>query len=379
MSVLRQLLTRSTLWIALLVLIGSELALRYGLNEWLVSPDSYAGQTIRKVMALEHIDQTKPTLATLGSSVAVYGLDHERLAQIATQHGANHVNLSTPGAQLLALRAWARWLPQYRPMRGGIIVTGPDDYKTISNGHYELGIALPLLRRPFHASATDTKLVSTHVFFDRAQRDTWGQYSLLFAYRSDLADLLANPIERARRLAWWWLHRSNASFAQLRVTDDIDVCGLDLSTPAACLSMQRPGNYPQAEFTQIQRDCQTIAARTHESQAATPLTQTQLQTVRDLRKQVILDLGWRGRTLLLRLPLHPIWQQTDATDAKALRDALHAQVLAEGIATELNLENIFSERGVEVCSVYRDLWHLNSKGQAIVTEAVEPAVQRLHQ
>jgi hypothetical protein len=379
MSVLRQLLTRSTLWIALLVVISAEWALRFGLNEWFVIPDSYAGQTIRKTMALRHIDPNRPTLATLGSSIAVYGLNHERVAETARARGANHVNLSTPGAQLLALRAWASWLPKHVPARGGIIVIGPDDYKTVHNGNYELNIGMPLLRQPLALHALDTDLVATHVPGVRAQLDTWGQFSLLFGYRSDFANALGNPVERARKLMWWFRNQSGTGFLELRVSDAMDVCALDLSSPAACLAMKRPSSYPEAEFVQVQRDCANIAERMHESQRPSAVSAAQLQLVRDLRRQAIIDLGWQGHTLLLRLPLHPIWQYADASNAPQLRDALHAQPVAEGLASEVNLEHFFSARGVAVCSVFRDLWHLNAKGQAMVTDAIAPAVDQLHQ
>ncbi len=157
---------------------------------------SHAGASIR----LKH-DLLDPGLAridfvTLGSSRPEFGIDHERVAAAARQHGYVHANLSMPGVHWMSIGILTEWLHQHHPeIRGGIIALSVQDLGWPGNGHYELGIVQPFRQ------ALGSRTGSKPMFRSIGQLiETWGSRFALFAWRDDVRDFLAHPFSRLNRL-----------------------------------------------------------------------------------------------------------------------------------------------------------------------------------
>ena len=85
------------LLLPILLLAACEAAFRSGCWEPFAAPNSHAGTSVRVKRALAEFSGPID-FVTLGSSRAVYGLDHQLIAERAASHGYTHANLSMAGA-----------------------------------------------------------------------------------------------------------------------------------------------------------------------------------------------------------------------------------------------------------------------------------------
>jgi hypothetical protein len=377
------------IWLALAVLLAIDTCFQLGGYSRLASRNSHSGTTLRTLnaMNLQGLREALPARAdspassvdgrrdtvTIGSSVAVYGLDHARIAAAARQSGHQHSNLSLPGSALLTFRQWASWLPVHAPkVHGGLIVMAPGDVQALGNGSYELAIVAPL------KSLADGLWWHEHVPFARDNLETYGLFSGLALYRNDLQQLIAHPWQRRFELRWWRTHLRESNSLSTQFAFDGDLCGIDLSSTEACIAAPRPDTMPEAEFQAVQGVCQTIKATSINVPDWTHSTPPEVKRVQTLRREIINSLGWRERTLVLVLPMHPLWRSSYAKGAQAALTNTYAAQVASGAVRYLDYQNVFDDAGVPACKVFHDMYHLNRLGQSIVTDKLLPEMAWLN-
>lgn len=362
---MRTIFFNARVWIALVVMVAVDLTIQLGGYNHFVSRDSHSGTTIRTLSALNLRGRDQIDTVTIGSSVAVYGLDHARIAQAAAAQGHQHVSLALPGSALLTFRQWAKWLPKNTPnVRGGLMVLAPGDFQLLGNGSYELAIVAPI------KSLSDGLWWREHVPFVRENLETYGLYSGLALFRNDLQQLIAHPLKRRTELRWWREHLRESDYLSTQTAFDGNLCAIDLSSSETCLAASKPPLMPEAEFQAIQQTCAMLKA-----QASTVADWTipanvpaETRRVQSLRRNLVAELGWQNRAIVLVLPMHPMWETTRVKGAGALMAEIYQPLVATGSVRFLNYQSIFKDAGVPPCEVFHDMYHLNRLGQKIVTD-----------
>ena len=84
------------------------------------------------------------------------------------------------------------------------------------------------------------------------------------------------------------------------------------------------------------------------------------------------ELGWTKRSLVVVLPMHPMWEQTRALGAAGIMRETYQPLVDTGMVRYVDLRNIFTDAGVPACEVFHDLYHLNGQGQKMVTDRLTP-------
>ena len=362
-------------WIALLVMLAVDLVFQLGGYNRFASRDSHSGTTLRTLSALNLRGRDQIDTVTIGSSVAVYGLDHARIAQAAAAQGHQHASLALPGSALLTFRQWAKWLPKNATkVRGGLMVLAPGDFQSLGNGSYELAIVAPI------KSLGDGLWWQEHVPFDRANLETYGIFSGLALFRNDLQQLIANPLKRRGELRWWREHLRQSDYLSTQTAFDGNLCGIDLSSSDACLAANKPKMMPEAEFQAVLQTCQTLKAQASNVPDWTNPANVPAETrrVQSLRRELISELGWQDHAVVLVLPMHPLWESTRVKGAAALMAEIYQPLVATGSVRFLNYQNIFEEAGVPPCEAFHDMYHLNRFGQKIVTDKLLPELAWLY-
>jgi hypothetical protein len=355
------------LWIALLLVVLIDLAFQLGAYRTLASRDSHAGLTLRTMSALNLRGRAQVDAVTLGSSVAVYGIDHGRIEKIAAAAGFEHANLSLPGSALMTFRQWGKWLPVNAPrVKRGVLVFSPGDFQAIGNGSYELGIVAPMKR------LGDGLWWREHVPFSAADVDTYGLFSGLMLYRHDLKQLFAHPLQRRTELRWWRNYLRSQDYLASPVALEGDVCGLDLSSPAACAASAKPAAMTATAFAALQQTCVQISQRARAGATPTPgAVRAQV-----LGRQMLAELNW-DRAVVAVLPMHPIWDSAtaDVGNAPTAVDTIKLtfqQPIEQGRVRYVNLQNVLTLNATTpACTLFADLYHVNARGRAVLTDALE--------
>ena len=366
---MKSILFNSRIWIALVVMVAVDLLFQLGAYKRFASRDSHSGTTMRTLSALNLAGRDQIDTVTIGSSVAVYGLDHARIAEAASAQGHQHASLALPGSALLTFRQWAQWLPKNTTkVRGGLMVLAPGDFQTLGNGSYELAIVAPM------KSLADGLWWQEHVPFDRANLETYGLFSGLALFRNDLQQLMANPLKRRGELRWWREHLRQSDYLSTQTAFDGNLCGIDLSSSDACLAAKKPEMMPEAEFQAVQQTCQMLKAQSLNVADWTNPANVPAETrrVQSLRRDLISELGWQDHAVVLVLPMHPMWESTRVKGAATLMAEIYQPLVATGSVRFLNYQNIFEEAGVPPCEAFHDMYHLNRLGQKIVTDKLLP-------
>ena len=365
----------SRIWIALALMLAVDLMFQLGGYNRLASRDSHSGTTLRALNALNLRGPNQIDTVTIGSSVAVYGLDHARIAAAALAHGNQHVSLALPGSALLTFRQLAQWLPKKAPkVHGGLMVLAPGDFQSLGNGSYELAIVAPM------KSLGDGLWWQEHVPFDRASLDTYGLFSGLALFRNDLQQLIAHPLKRRSELRWWREHLRQSDYLSTQTAFDGNLCEIDLTSSDSCLAATKPAMMPTAEFQAVQQTCQMLKAQALNVADWTNAANVPAETrrVQSLRRGLISELGWQNRAVVLVLPMHPMWETTRVKGAGALMAEIYQPLAASGSVRVLNYQHIFEEAGVPSCEVFHDMYHLNRLGQKIVTDKLLPELLWLY-
>ena len=372
---MRTIFFNSRIWIALVVMLAIDLVFQLGGYNRFASRESHSGTTLRTLSALNLRGRDQVDTVTIGSSVAVYGLDHARIAEAALARGHQHVSLALPGSALLTFRQWAQWLPKNAPkVHGGLMVLAPGDFQSLGNGSYELAIVAPI------KSLTDGIWWQEHVPFARENLDTYGLFSGLALFRNDLQQLIANPLKRRSELRWWREHLRQSDYLSTQTVFDGNLCGIDLSSSDSCLAASKPAMMPEAEFQAVQQTCQMLKAQSLNVPDWTNAANVPAETrrVQSLRRGLIDELGWQNRAVVLVLPMHPMWETTRVKGASSLMAEIYQPLAASGAVRFLNYQHIFEQAGVPSCEVFHDMYHLNRLGQKIVTDRLLPELVWLY-
>ncbi len=364
---IRKLLPR--LLLPMLLVLALEGGFRLGLWEPLVAPDSHAGTSVRVKRALAAFPRPID-FVTLGSSRAIFGLDHRLIAERAASHGFTHANLSMPGSHWLSVHTLIDWLHQRRPeLQGGIIALALPDLTGISNGDYELAIATP-----FQVGLFGGQRLHQRFAFD--DRGSWGAASVLWQYRSDIQDLARHPLLRRKTLRWFAENAAHPLFDGPRPT--FDSCGLHWQTLASCAAI-KPANPDQAH---LQQTCQgslaTLAPVQDWRAFAGAALPAELATVRDQRQRDLRGIGWPRPPILILLPITRHWR--DELLPRGMAAWAHRMLdplVAEGSIHLLDYSDFFDRAGQTRCDVFWDIYHQNGKGASELTEALLPELDRL--
>lgn len=363
---LRYLLPRILL--PLLAVLAIELLFRSNFWERFAAPDSHAGTSVRLKQAVAA--EPRPIdFVTLGSSRAVYGLDHRRIAEMAARHGKVHVNLSMPGSHWMSVMAVIDWLRTERPeVQGGVIALAVPDLQYESNGSYELAIV-----RPFQTLLSDNGGVANR--FNWRDATTFGSVSALFQYRSDLQNALRHPLQRGKAIEWF------SSFGKHTLYDgprqQIDTCAMDWDTLASCAA-HVPGNPDEQHVAAL---CQSLAAGSGQGGDWSQLDAGALPDDRKLvlqqRQGELRRIGWKKPPLVILLPVTHHW--TRELMPKGARSWAHLvldPLAAEGRIRLLDYSEFFDVDGKTRCDVFWDIYHQNEKGLSELTDALLPEIEK---
>lgn len=349
----------------LAVLLALEALFALGAWEGVAAPDSHGGTTI--AMKRAWLASAAPIdVATMGSSRAVYGLDHRRLAAVARESGLTHATFAMAGSHWMTVRAVSRWLERHRPeVSRRLVALSVLDFQWATNGSYELAIVEPIRTR------ADAAWLADHVDFSRADVSTYGLYSSLFQYREDVRAFAGHPVSRFRELASNRSARAGALFDGPREKDDI--CLADTTSLAACAAPVPPG--ASTAVRRVADQCRSLlptSRKPGEPPAPTMDDRAKAMILAELR-----EAKWRGRTTVLLLPTHGIWFRDLAPPG--IRERVLAELaplVADGTIDLLDYTGWLPAGEARECTQYWDLYHQNERSASALTEAVAADLRR---
>lgn len=345
------------LLLPLVLLLGVEVAFRSGAWERMAAPESHSGQAIamkRQWLAIEGpVDAV-----TLGSSRAVYGIDHAMLAKAAKDRGQSHASFALAGSHWMTVRAASRWLEANRPeVKRRIIALSIVDFQWTGNGAYELGLVEPLRRWD------DWQWIAEYVPFDSHDVATYGVYSSLLEYRSDMADFLRHPQQRVRDV--------RAALREPRVSpfrageERRETCAVDMSSLAACVASPKG---------MVQEQCRVMADRFPAGRPPAIDPAHPHEGLRVARDHVVEELRrprWRGNTVVVLMPTHSIWlKDLSAEGLRAWVLASLKPLVEEGSIELVDATDRFNPGGSSDCHAFFDLYHQNTSSAQVLTSEI---------
>jgi hypothetical protein len=361
---MRRLLLRLLLPVA--ALLALESAMRLGLWDPLLEPQSFAGMTSRRLREVDAYPG-KIDFATIGNSRPEYGLSHAMIAAKAKRLGYTHANLTLKGTHWLTIAEESRWLHQHRPeIRNVVIGMGAIDMMWGDLGSYELSLVEPMR-------------ISLVPSYDRRQRfdannlGTYAVWSSLFAHRQDLRWFIVQPGFRLGATAQADRYPGVSMFESMDVP--FDTCSMPTDTLSNCAAHQ-----PIVEGEQrIVRQCAAALAETSyepdwRMYASGDLPPAR-QAVLDLRRRQVRELGW-PRPIIILMPMVHLWRRevvSKGFEAWALRIL---QPMADaGEITLIDATGFFDRDGITRCDAFWDIHHQNSRGANELTEALLPQIE----
>ncbi len=368
LELMQKLLPRA---LAVVVMLAAlELLFRYGAWELVVKPESNAGQAVRLKKAVNALGADKIDFITLGDSRAVYGIDHQRVADVAKAAGFQHANLALAGMHWLSTNAAAQWIAaRDTKLKGALIATNVTNFAYVGNGAYELAIAAPLV------PGWDAARFDRSVAFDKKDMATYGVYSALFQYREDVQNLLREPVRRVKEKAIY----ANQGAAPLTFAVKVatDACGVPMQTVAACANAAVKDSAARTIVNQCQSQLPNANRQLDWRAWREPGKVSHLQGVIDTRRQEIRALPVKKPVLVVLMPVPRLWREQIApkgTEEYVLE--LMAPLVADGTIVLHDFTHFFDHADAGECSVFWDLYHQNSLGQSQLTDALIPILQR---
>lgn len=354
--------------IALVLLL--EVAFEWGVWEPLAAPASHAGTSVRLKRAL--LDPAIPRIdyVTLGSSRPEYGIDHALLAEEAEREGRVHANLSMPGSHWMTIGVLSNWLQREHPeIRGGIIALSIQDLFYPGNGDYELGIVEPF------RSLSDLDWIAAHVPFKLGDSASYGTYSALFAWRSDIQDYVRHPFQRRKSIKWFKENRSSAAVLFGNAESKGDMCAFGLSSLAACDKVDASADPAHAGLKRQCAELRASAVNRPDLRAAMregallPF----LQQTRDLAQQQLRAMRWPEPPLVVLMPVPKLWAR-DVLGSGLREWALSVlqPLVAEGRIRLVDATEFF-DGGAE-CEAFFDFYHQNALGRERFTRWLLPRI-----
>jgi hypothetical protein len=357
----------------LLIVAALEHAFRLGLYEPLAKPASHAGTSALLRRALADPRMRRIDTVTIGSSRAVYGIDHAALAAAAERRGLVHANLSMPGTHWMSVGVLTDWLAREHPeVRGGVIALADVNFTYKSNGPYEIGIATPF------RSWVDRAWIELHVEAERGELQTYGVFSALMAYREDVQDLVAHPRRRFADIAAW---RREDLVANLRtnVDENRDLCATPADTIDECVKLVEAPPDPEPPVVgQCRLALATRAAPRMDygamMKAGLPPHMVEL---RELIRAQLRALKWPKPPVIVLMPVHEIWrQQLAPVGVHEWALEVLRPLVEEGRIVVLDHSEDFIHDGRSDCDAFFDQFHQNSRGRARLAETLGPEIER---
>lgn len=354
----------------LFLLLALEAAWRLGAWETLAAPQSHSGQAI----SMKRQWRAQPgaiDVATLGSSRAVYGLDHAMLAEAARQRGQVHATFAMAGSHWMSIRGVSRWIEAHRPeVKRRVIALSVVDFQFAGNGAYELGIVEPLRRW------NDWDWISQHVAFDSHDVATYGLYSSLLEYRGDMAEFFRDPRRRVRDVRSASKAPPTMMFAAPQ--DVRTMCDVGTNTLAACVASPAPET-----ARHVHDQCRSLSAANPNRQALTMDKGRPPASMLAGRDVIVSELRlprWRGNTLVVLMPTTKIW--ADEMAPAGMREWVQGMLkplVEEGSIELLDYTDYFNPGGTSDCKAFMDLYHQNSASAGALTrDILEKSGQRLY-
>jgi hypothetical protein len=356
----------------LLLALAAEGFFQAGLWERLAKPQSHAGVSVLHKRALSKPAYRHIDLVTLGSSRPEYGLDHERLAALAQQHGEVYANLSMPGSHWMTIGVLGGWLGRHHPeIRGGIVALSVQDFLFPGNGSYELGIVYP-----FHRIA-DLAAMREHVPFDAKDPGTWGLYSALMQYRDDVQDFLADGADRWRSLRWW-RKRTPQDLLGRNAEHEGDMCAFGLEDLGAC---DRIDASDSEQARGLKRQCEELRtgarARTNLDalSAQSPLPDF-MQRTRTLVRERLRALPWRTPPVVVLMPMPRVWRES-VSPIGLHRWALSVlqPLVDEGRIRLIDATTALDDAAGGECHLFFDFYHQNAAGRSALMALIEARIR----
>ena len=358
----------------LAIVAALELAFRHGAWEPIAKPGSHAGTSARLKRALGDSRLAHVDTVTIGSSRAVYGLDHAALAAAAERRGLVHANLSMPGTHWMSVGVLADWLAREHPeVRGGVIALADVDFTWAGNGAYELGIATPF------RSWSDREWIARHVEVVGGELPTYGVLSALMAYREDLQDLVPHPLQRAKEIAWW-RRQDLVERMRTNVDESRDLCATPADTFAECESVVAARSDPASPIVAQCRNALATRDQPRLDYAAAmragPLP-PHMVALRDLIRAQLRALPWSRPAVVVLMPVHELWRDSLAP-AGVHEWALEVlrPLVEEGRVVVLDHSADFIHDGRTDCDAFFDQYHQNNRGRARLAATLEPQIER---
>jgi hypothetical protein len=369
--------------LVIVLLAGVETALRVGLWNRFVLPNSHAGTTIRALSAWSTQGDPSVDTVTLGSSRPEYALDHVALAALAQKHGQRHLSFAMPGAHMLTIDTVSSWLKQNRPdVKNRVVALSVLDFTWAANGEYELGIVAPM------GASIDGERLQQRLPL-KTDSNTWGAVSALWRYRQDMRDAIFAPKQRLNAI------KTPSSFNRAMNTQvSQNVCQVDTTTVASCAAATPIGttlstapstvlNHGASGAKQLCKDWQTQFGKAPAGDLSAKPHMPEVLLAQKLVSESFSRKTWPGKTVVVLLPTHHLWTQPPmATGQHALALEVLQPLVASGditlidATTMLDLPSEASPNLRSDCASFGDLFHQNDVGREKLMTWLMPRLEQ---
>jgi len=335
-------------------------------------PASHAGMSVRLKRALHDPVAKRIDFVTLGSSRPEYGIDHAAWATRARERGLVDADLSMPGTHWMTLGVLTRWLArEHQEIRGGIIGMAIQDFSNPGNGAYELGIV-----QPFRTLA-DTPWIARHVRFDIHDLSTWGVYSSMAEWRSDLREYLKNPSKRRESIRWYRQNITPQRTLFGNPQSKGDMCAFGLTNLSACDAIEATSDDANAGLRRQCAELRDMANSRPDFEAMLRGADVPASTARarDLVREQLREIAWREPPVVVLMPVPTLWSR-DVLGKGQHAWALHVlqPLVDEGRIRVLDATDLFAG-DAEECRNFFDLYHQNAAGRERLDAWLKPRLE----
>jgi len=218
-------------WLPLIILSGllvlTELGLRAGWYDRILSPLSHMGNTVYRIQAFDRFGRDQIDWITLGDSKMDWGINHGVFRQAREQNGVNHLRFSLAGSNFLATHTAAEWAIDHLSGLDGIML-GMYEHEFVNMGNTKKEFKITW---PFKAY---WQLDDFDYFKNASEFELFSNQLAIQNYAGDVKDWLLNPLKRHRMHQ----HHESKWMEQLNYQRDMtgDLCAYDLSSLSSCVA-----------------------------------------------------------------------------------------------------------------------------------------------
>jgi hypothetical protein len=351
-------------WLPLILLILffviTEVLLRMGLYDKWIKPNSFIGNAHNRVKSLRENGLEKIDWIIVGSSRVDWGLDHNKLKRLFSQHKLGYGRMSFESSKFTAIQATVDWsIHNFSSLDGIILGVSETELSRMNYLTKQFKVAWP-----FRKFLDFEKYQSIH------EKQKWNRfiYGLAWvAHFADIKDFIKNPIKRFKQLQ----KNEKADHSIYERADNTNLCGVPLSTLNQCVEFAKQNKKPLIDknnFLIPQKACSKPAvirrAKTNRQMAKAKNSQQLIKNWSGLLSSII---NKDKKVILLLLPEHE-------THKYIIRPS-NANVITENIIKIfskdnrfqlIDLRHVFNEK--ENCAYFRDPLHLNKDGIKIITK-----------